>query len=535
MCSETCSIGNTVDNILCNDNGTPLDPSDDTYTFDVTVTGSNTGVSWTSNDPNGTTGAYSTVVSFGPYAISSGDLNFTIVDLDDPMCTTDVQVTAPSTCSDACAISAAVSNVLCNDNGTPLNPSDDTYTFDVTVSGMGNGLSWTANDPGGSTGNYGVMTNFGPYPISGGSVSLVIADIDDAGCTAPITVTPPSACSDCQITVELGDELVLGCLVPTSEVTAVFMGVDPADAIITWNGPDPSLQNGQASQSIELAGTYYVTISDSNGCNAVDSIIVSNGIQPTAMIEGESMLDCSTRCVFLTGSADIADVSYVWSGPGVSLDNSGNQTISVCEAGIFDLIVINNMDGCESPPVSITVTENSIFTLLINGDEQEIEFGETANLEIFYDISSSEIDTIVWTPSICDGCESIDVQPTETTTYSVEVVDINGCVQIANATVAVRIGRDVYIPNAFSPNGDGRNDIFSIYSDDLLNVNEIGVFDRWGNNVFKRENLAPDGSEGWNGTFRGEAMNPGVFTYFARVTFLNGREEILSGSVTLLK
>jgi len=93
-----CDITATTSNILCNDNGTPSDATDDIFSFDLNVSGSNTGTNWSADDPNNSFGDYNTNINLGDYKISAGNLNFTIMD-NDIACTTTVTVEAPASCS----------------------------------------------------------------------------------------------------------------------------------------------------------------------------------------------------------------------------------------------------------------------------------------------------------------------------------------------------------------------------------------------------------------------------------------------------
>ena len=143
-CSTQCSISSLVDNVVCDDNGSPSDPSDDLFYFDLVVSGMNLGNSWTANDILNSSGLYGATITLGPYAISDGDLAFTITDEVDISCTTEVMVFTPLTCSDECEITTAIiDDLLCNDNGTPSDPTDDTYSFSLFTDGQNIGSSWT--------------------------------------------------------------------------------------------------------------------------------------------------------------------------------------------------------------------------------------------------------------------------------------------------------------------------------------------------------------------------------------------------------
>jgi GEVED domain/SprB repeat/Secretion system C-terminal sorting domain len=195
-----CSISIATANELCNDNGTPIDPADDTFTFDLTVNGNGTGATWTASiDGQSFSGSYGVLVNIGPFDISAGVLNFTVQDANDPGCNSAGSVTPPATCSynNPCSISATTSNLNCNDNGTPSDPADDTFTFNLTVTGSNTGSNWTATVLGlPVSGSYGTPITMGPYAINGGNIVFTVQDANDPACTAAVSVTPPAPCSN---------------------------------------------------------------------------------------------------------------------------------------------------------------------------------------------------------------------------------------------------------------------------------------------------------------------------------------------------
>ena len=157
-----CDMLVTLGTYNCNDNGTPNDPLDDTYTVSAVV--SATGTSWSANDPNNTTGAYDVVVTFGPYLIINGIISFEVTDATNPNCFASVTLIPPDPCSvpAPCIMVSSSQSILCDDNGTPTDPSDDTFTFDILVNGVNTGTGWT---DGTVNGNYGIALNYGPFPI----------------------------------------------------------------------------------------------------------------------------------------------------------------------------------------------------------------------------------------------------------------------------------------------------------------------------------------------------------------------------------
>ncbi len=196
----TCSISSNVTNLICDDNNTPLDPVDDLYGFDLLVNGNGTGANWMAMiNAQLYNGDYGVPLSLGGISISAGALSFTIIDTDSSTCSVVQNVTPPPPCSNVnpCTISAQMSTPICNDNGTSSDPSDDTYTFNLTATGNNAGTGWSTNVLGQlQSGSYGVTTLMGPYPINQGVQDIVIDDLDNAGCNTGITINPPATCSN---------------------------------------------------------------------------------------------------------------------------------------------------------------------------------------------------------------------------------------------------------------------------------------------------------------------------------------------------
>lgn len=114
--------------------------------------------------------------------------------------------------------------------------------------------------------------------------------------------------------------------------------------------------------------------------------------------------------------------------------------------------------------------------------------------------------------------------------------DESGCSSEAAISVSVKEeARSVYIPNVFSPNGDGFNDVFTVFGGKAVEeIRLLRVFNRWGGLVYEGKEFTP-GTTGWNGDFHEKPMNPGVFVYLAEVLWADGEVELLSGDVTLVR
>jgi len=115
------------------------------------------------------------------------------------------------------------------------------------------------------------------------------------------------------------------------------------------------------------------------------------------------------------------------------------------------------------------------------------------------------------------------------------MLDENGCEASDTIVITVEKNRNVYIPNAFSPDDNGINDIFYIYGGtDVLEIKNFKIFNRWGANVFSVENFQPnDPTFGWDGRFNNQPVNPSVLIYFAEIVFKDGVTIIYKGDLTL--
>ena len=174
----------SVSDVVRSEAGTPGVPEDDTFTFKATVTGANAGSAWTSSSIPAS-GSYGVLTTFGPFPVIEGTRTVQFAASINPGTVTTVTVTPP-----AGTISAVVSGIARNNNGTPVDPRDDTMTFNVTVTGTFLSTQWTSNVAAPNAGNYNTATLFGPFPTTA-PLAVVLTDSIDFARTASFTVQPP--------------------------------------------------------------------------------------------------------------------------------------------------------------------------------------------------------------------------------------------------------------------------------------------------------------------------------------------------------
>ena len=190
----------------------------------------------------------------------------------------------------------------------------------------------------------------------------------------------------------------------------------------------------------------------------------------------------------------------------------------------------------------ILLVENTFINdpseyLIDAGGPYEVELGGSESISI---LPNFNLDSVVWTPSQylnCDTCSIVVVSPEEDITYEILAMNDLGCITTTTVLVEVFNSREVYIPNVFSPNFDGINDVFTVHAGTSVKVIEtLQVFDRWGNLIYQGDNLDPSNLNiGWDGSYRGQMLNPAVFAYFAIVEYLDGEREIYKGDVSLIR
>jgi gliding motility-associated-like protein len=151
------------------------------------------------------------------------------------------------------------------------------------------------------------------------------------------------------------------------------------------------------------------------------------------------------------------------------------------------------------------------------------------------------LDTIIWSPFdqiSCNDpfCASVTVAPQDAMTVTA-LVESGPCSASAQIQLLVRKVRTVFIPNIFSPNFDGINDVFYIQTGpQVREVRQFLVFDRWGEPVFQARNFPPNATAfGWDGTNKGKRAHAGVYAWFAEIEYLDGHVETLKGDVTLVR
>ncbi|MCB9053529.1 MAG: hypothetical protein H6556_29170 [Lewinellaceae bacterium] len=296
--AANCSLNTPTIVATCDDNGTPADPNDDTFMYTINVTGTNTGATYSISGDDTRSGlAYNTVNGpYGPFPITGGDLTITITDVDDAGCQLVNQtVTAPATCSNTCELNAPTIVATCNDNGTPADPSDDTFMYTINVTGTNTGATYSISGDDTRSGlAYNTVNGpYGPFPITGGDLTITITDVDNAGCQlVNQTVTAPATCSSSNDGCDCTDFIYVNDTDVGTGVTHRFE-VDPTDGSVTespslWLPSNMTIQNNHGIAQ-DLNGNLYVAGTSEGDIFRLDAF--GNILTPTPWFNNDPVVN----------------------------------------------------------------------------------------------------------------------------------------------------------------------------------------------------------------------------------------------------
>lgn len=309
-------------------------------------------------------------------------------------------------------------------------------------------------------------------------------------------------------------------LTTTTNTTGTIEWTDNTGVI----GEGPTLEYvGNATSNV------VATITDEFGCTASDEINVEVYIYDLSIDKPDIACVDEEVTITLTNNTAGEDFSYDWEPQECIISGEGTTTVivSASDTKDFSVMVSNGDNECDTL-ITFTLDISVIDKMLIADPAEPYQCNE---IEVFVTPDNDNC-TYLWENGET-GSSVIDTI-LQDTTYSVTITDENGCTDVETLTVPVILPNcdesDVFIPNAFSPNNDGVNDVFIPRSNFIKEVNFI-VYSRWGETVFETTQL----NTGWDGTFNGDELAPDVYAYSLIVTCSNGEIYKTRGNVTLLK
>ena len=314
------------------------------------------------------------------------------------------------------------------------------------------------------------------------------------------------------------------------------------DYTYVWTTVDGNIEAGVNTMIpiVNAGGTYVLLVTNvRNGCTSVDNVIVyENEAAPYDIAFEVTPPLCHDEPGSFAATKVLGGEGPYLFSPDAGVSFYADTLFWNLVPGSYPIIV-QDANGCEYEELVAIPNVNEIMVEL--APDVRISLGETYDLNAATNIPPASIDTIIWSPIeylSCIDCMNPLAMPFETMQFQVTIIDNNGCVAENQVLIEVDKERNVFIPNAFSPNGDGANDLFMIFarSESIKEIKHFELFGRWGEKVFQADRFQPnDPAFGWDGKLRGETVDPGVFVYYAEIEFIDGYTEIYKGDFTLLR
>jgi|GEM_PF-722656 len=367
-----------------------------------------------------------------------------------------------------------------------------------------------------------------------GTYQLVITNTAN-GCTESASVTviennqPPNFLIN-------GDRF-LDCETSTTSLNVENLSLTDQFSLL-WTYPDGStISTSNLEIELEQIGVYSLMVTDLiNGCSTVESLSISPdpGGPTDALFEIEHPSCFGEDDGVIVIDSVVGGVGpYVYSFGDNNNYATSNQFGRLVE-GTFPLS-IQDANGCTwSTEVSLIQPNEFVVSL---GNDEEILLGDSLRLNGLF---SNPVDTFFWSDTSflsCVTCPNPFAKPFNTTPIVLTAIDENGCESSDVILLSIDKERKIYIPSAFSPNADGRNDRFTIYGGNgIQEIEYLQIFNRWGALVFERKEFPPNAeSLGWDGSFKGASAGSGVYIYQMKVNFVDGFETLYKGDVTIIR
>ncbi len=353
---------------------------------------------------------------------------------------------------------------------------------------------------------------------------------------ARLIVTNSSGCSDtAQRIVEIrplpnvnaGNDttICLGTSASLHATGAASYTWSPATYLSCTNCPNPT---ATAQNQIQ----YLVTGVSQFGCVNKDSMIVFVK-KPFNIKVGSGDTICVGQQFQLSASGA---ETYKWT-PATGLNNPliANPIASPTTTTVY-MIVGSDSLNCFHDTLTVPVVVYD-YPVITGIKDTIVQFGSVLHLTPQF---SADVTNVLWTPPVylsCNTCPAPVATPEKTTRYQIRAVNDGGCISYKYFKLIVLCNKDnIFIPTAFTPNGDQLNDRFYIRGNGLQNIMSLKVFDRWGGLLFSKSFInANDKNEGWDGTFKGKPQPPGIYTYTAEVICGDGSIIPVKGIITLIR
>lgn len=285
------------------------------------------------------------------------------------------------------------------------------------------------------------------------------------------------------------------------------------------------------------SNSYTVQLISTNvfGCkDTAQKVIILPAFSPVSV--NPTVIKCSEESVQLLATGGI---TYAWQ-PSQTVSNStiANPLAFPLTTTVYTVTIttLNGLDTCKSLlTTAVVVPTFSYNTSQIAVTPSTLILGQSSNVTLNGFPANNTITVVPNAQVLLNGDNTFVVTPTKSGTYTIYATDQNNC-RIALTTIYVYVIADecnesvVYLPTGFTPNEDGVNDILFIHSNFITDV-YLTIYDRWGEKLFETNDV----NKGWDGTFKGKALDQGVYGYYMTFKCNNGQESFKKGNITLMR
>ncbi len=309
---------------------------------------------------------------------------------------------------------------------------------------------------------------------------------------------------------------------------------------VTWSvlsGTPPFLENwtdlnhNPIDPAFLIPGEYNIQITDGNGCTTSRLVHIETPIPPDFVLNLTPI-----SCYGLNdGHIDLTLINeedYNVSLNGIAIEpghipgSLGPGAYILAIQDTLDCVYLDTIHLDEPAPISISLPPDTTLRL-----------GESLAIA---PLGSTLLGTYLWIPEAilnCHDCRQVIATPTEDSWVKVSYTDSMGCVAIDSMYIQIYLNIKSFIPNSFSPNNDGINDLFQpFFPSSVESIQHFEIYDRWGELIHSQVNLHPqDPALGWDGTFRHQIMDPGLFVYKIDLTLINSSRLTFSGELNLIR
>ncbi|MEM6398543.1 MAG: choice-of-anchor L domain-containing protein [Bacteroidota bacterium] len=408
---------------------------------------------------------------------------------------------------------------------------------------VGSGQATDVSCGGGSDGTIEFTTQGGTLPYTFAWSDSGATDEDRMNLTGgsyDLTVTDDNGC-------QIERSFTVGEL-PAIVVDFLIDSVDCAGE--TTGGIFAQLQNGQPPFDFSWsggltgnrledlpAGTYDLVVTDANDC-----VLNARAVVPEPPPLAAELTVEDIRCNGLTDGLIEIDVSGGSMGYQFQINGGPWQASNAflgLDAGTYT-VSARDQNGCAANFDGLIVSEPDPLSVDL-GENITIQFGDSTFLTPSVDGGTQTFLSYAWSPRdssllSCFDCSAVWARPDAQSTVFLRVTDASGCTADDLIIIFVEKNFPVAVPTGFTPNGDNNNDLLLVHGRPGIEVLYFEIFDRWGESVYIRENfMVNDNAEGWDGNFRDDPMNGGVFVWQLKARDPSGEEFNLSGQTTLIR